>query len=195
MAAALPPEPRFDGVPFELESLYRAFAPQVAHWAQRLGGTMVDVDDVVHEVFLVAQRRRPAARDGGQLKTWFYRTTEHVVRHRRRKDKWRQWLSGSTDEAARDVATRELNPLEALERQRKVELLYKVLDGMAERYRTAFLLFEVEGLTGEEAEALTGTKLATLRVWLFRARDLFAKRLAAMTNEGASTSSERGPSR
>ena len=45
--------------PLDLASVYRQHADVVATWTRRLGGPDIDVEDVVHEIFLVVQRRLP----------------------------------------------------------------------------------------------------------------------------------------
>jgi len=82
----------------DIGDLYRRHAETVARWVSRLGGPLVDVEDLVHEVFLVAQRKRPSDRGAARITTWLYRVTAKVVSHRRRKDRWRRWLRGSSVE-------------------------------------------------------------------------------------------------
>jgi DNA-directed RNA polymerase specialized sigma24 family protein len=41
----------------DLETIYRRHVDAVATWTRRLGGPELDVEDIVHEVFLVVQRR------------------------------------------------------------------------------------------------------------------------------------------
>jgi RNA polymerase sigma-70 factor (ECF subfamily) len=163
--------------PFDLEDVYRAHAADVARWAARLAGPGHDREDIVHEVFLVAQRRFPTFQRAGNVKVWLYRTTAFIVRQRRRKERWRRWLGGS--EEAVDVPATGPTPLEDLERCRRDQRLYRVLDQLPEKYRTVLILFDLDGLSGEEVVAVTGRKVSTLRVWLFRAREMFLERFRA----------------
>ena len=149
--------------------LYRAHAQTVARWASRLGGPAIDVEDVVQDVFLVVQRRLGDFRGEAAVTTWLYRITANTVRWRRRKERWRRWLAGSADEVAGNLAARGPTPLEALE-------VYRVLDGMREKYRTVLILFEIEGKTGAEVAALLGAPVETVWVWLHRARKQFEER-------------------
>jgi DNA-directed RNA polymerase specialized sigma24 family protein len=57
--------------------------------------------------------------------------------------------------------------------------LYEVLDGLSERYRTALILFELEGLSGEQIAAITDTTVANVWIRLFRGRRQFMHRLMA----------------
>jgi RNA polymerase sigma-70 factor (ECF subfamily) len=164
--------------PFNLEDVYRAYAADVARWAARLAGPGFDREDIVHEVFLVAQRRFPTFQRAGNVKVWLYRTTAFIVQQRRRKERWRRWLGASEDAADRLPATGP-TPLEDLERCRRDQRLYRVLDQLPEKYRTVLILFDLDGLSGEEVVAVTGRKVSTLRVWLFRAREMFLERFRA----------------
>src|SRR4051812_33481472 len=78
-----------------VEQVYRAHVQDVARWAARLGGPRTDVEDVVQEVFLTVQRAMTEFRGDAKVETWLYRITQNVVRHRRRKERWRRWLGGS----------------------------------------------------------------------------------------------------
>jgi RNA polymerase sigma factor (sigma-70 family) len=164
--------------PFDLEDVYRTHAADVARWAARLAGPGHDREDIVHEVFLVAQRRFPTFQRSGNVKVWLYRTTAFIVRQRRRKERWRRWL-GASDEVVDRVPATGPTPLEDLERCRRDQRLYRVLDQLPEKYRTVLILFDLDGLSGEEVVAVTGRKVSTLRVWLFRAREMFLERFRA----------------
>jgi RNA polymerase sigma-70 factor (ECF subfamily) len=169
--------------PFDLEDVYRAHAADVARWAARLAGPGFDREDIVHEVFLVAQRRFPTFKRAGNVKVWLYRTTAFIVKKRRRADRWHRWLNGSATDLADRMPATGPTPLEELERCRRDQRLYRVLDQLPEKYRTVLILFDLDGLSGEEVVALTGRKVSTLRVWLFRAREMFLDRFRAGEGE------------
>jgi RNA polymerase sigma-70 factor, ECF subfamily len=172
--------------PFDLEEVYRAHSADVARWAARLAGPGFDREDIVHEVFLVAQRRFPTFRRAGNVKVWLYRTTAFIVKKRRRADRWHRWLGGAAQDLAERIPSNGPTPLEELERCRRDQSLYRTLDQLPEKYRTVLILFDLDGLSGEEVVALTGRKVSTLRVWLFRAREMFLDRFqAAQQQEGA----------
>ena len=169
--------------PFDLEDVYRNHSADVARWAARLAGPGFDREDIVHEVFLVAQRRFPTFRRAGNIKVWLYRTTAFIVKKRRRADRWRRWLGGSGQDLAERIPSTGPTPLEELERCRRDQRLYRTLDQLPEKYRTVLILFDLDGLSGEEVVALTGRKVSTLRVWLFRAREMFLDRFRAADAE------------
>ena len=57
--------------------------------------------------------------------------------------------------------------------------IWQELLALPERERTALYLYYYQGYTTEETAELMGTKPATLRTWLFRARGKLKQRLEA----------------
>jgi RNA polymerase sigma-70 factor (ECF subfamily) len=156
----------------DLADVYRAHAPSVARWAARLGGPSAEIEDLVHEVFVIVERKLPAFR-GDALTTWLYRITENVVRHQRRKNRLLSWLGIDMPEHADEAPL----PDEAIERKRSIEKVYRILDRMSEKYRTVLILHEIEGLSGPEIAELRGLKPSTVWVQLHRARAMFLAEL------------------
>jgi RNA polymerase sigma-70 factor (ECF subfamily) len=142
-------------------------------WAARLGGPGIDAEDVVQDVFLVAKRRLKSFDGPGNIKTWLFRTTEKIVQAARRKRRLRRWLSRSAEPAASGMSASRPTPAEALERDREIGEVYRILDRLPERQRRVLVLFELEGLSTQEIAELVGAQVGTVRVWLFRARARF----------------------
>jgi RNA polymerase sigma-70 factor (ECF subfamily) len=166
-------------LPIDLDGVYRAHAGTVARWVGHLGGPIAEVDDLVHEIFLVVERRLPEFRGDARLTTWLYRITERVVRGRRRNDRVRRWLSRLwRGDLERGLSPTALTPIEDLERRRSAATVYRILDRLPERYREVLVLFELEGASGEEIAEMTGRKLATVWVQLHRARRRFLEELS-----------------
>ena len=168
----------------DIGDLYQAHAATVARWATRLGGPEIDPEDVVHEVFLVAHRRLGEFRGDAKPATWLFRTTDLIVRAHRRKVRLRALLRRSVNEGheGRGIGSSALSPVEELIERQRARFVYRALDSLGEKYRSVFVLFELEGLSGDEIAALTGIKVATVWVRLFRARARFVERIHALTS-------------
>ncbi|HMC94428.1 MAG TPA: RNA polymerase sigma factor [Polyangia bacterium] len=163
--------------------LYRDHAATVARWATRLGGPGIDAEDIVHEVFLVAHRRLGEFRGEAKPATWLFRTTELVVRAHRRKARLRAWLRHAIAEeqpAEMQAGSSWISPVENLIERQRARTVYRALDSLDDKHRSLFVLFELEGLSGEEIARLTGVKLATVWVRLHRARQRFVRRIQAL---------------
>jgi RNA polymerase sigma-70 factor, ECF subfamily len=162
----------------DLDLLYRAHARTVARWVSRLAGPNADVDDLVHETFLVVERRLSEFRDEGKVTTWLYRIAERVVWDARRREGFRRWFSRTRFvEIERALSSTQPTPVDALERRQSAESVYRILDRIPDKYRTVLILFELEEMSGEEIAALTGLKQATVWVHLHRARARFLREM------------------
>jgi len=179
--------------PLDLATVYRHHADSVARWARRLAGPELDVEDIVHEVFMVAQRRLGEWRGQAKITTWLYEITVRVVQGRRRRHKMLRLLSGrggggrserGPDHDLAQIAGDDPNPLDLLERREATEALYAILDGIGEKYRTVIILFELEGLSGQEIAAVTGCSVANVWVRLFRGREKVMRRFLAWEAKG-----------
>ncbi len=164
--------------PLSVEDLYRAHAAKVARWAGRLCGPTLEPEDVVQEVFMIAHRQMGRFRGHAQATTWLFGITKNVVRHRRRNERVRRLFLGAAQTQPEQPSRP--TPVEDLERHEAARTVYKALDGLADKYREVFILFEIEGLSGAEICALTGRNASTLRVHLMRARAQFLERLTIL---------------
>jgi RNA polymerase sigma-70 factor (ECF subfamily) len=162
---------------------------RVARWAGHLGGPRIEVDDVVQDVFFVAHRRLPELQAQANPAAWLFRVTENVVRNQRRGlRRQRRLLSRAIDVGVVQEQVGRLGaegralpgPLVQRENERR---LFAALDGMRERHRRLFVLFELEELTGEEIAGLTRLKLPNVWVALHRARQAFVAALAKVDKE------------
>jgi RNA polymerase sigma-70 factor (ECF subfamily) len=162
----------------DLATLYTEHAPAVARWAARLGGPGLDVEDAVHDVFLVVERKLPGFRRDSSIATWLYGITTNVVRHQRRKRRILGWLRLEDAPELADVPSLARTPFEELEARDASRLVYAILDRLSDPLRTVLILHELEGLTGPEIAVLAGVKPSTVWVRLFRARAAFLTELA-----------------
>jgi len=163
----------------DLATLFAAHGQTVARWVRRLGGAQVDVDDAVQEIFLVAHRRLTDFTVEARVKAWLFRTTAAVVRNHRRRRGWKRLFRRELDDV--QLASERPTPLEALEQSRAVASTYRLLERLPEKHRAVLILFEVEGRSGEEIAEMMGVKLATVWVWLHRARTRFLQLQAEAT--------------
>jgi len=160
--------------PLDTGALYAEHVHQIARWAERLGGpTQDDLEDVVHDVFSIAHRQRAQFRHGSSVATWLFGITNNVIRHRRRKERWRRWLSGSAEETAGHLASATPDPLRHAELDQATRLVYRLLDRLPERDREILILCEIEELGADEVAALLKIKAANARLRLHRARTRF----------------------
>ncbi|MDB4967793.1 MAG: polymerase sigma factor RpoE [Myxococcales bacterium] len=165
------------------EELFMAHAQRVAAWVSRLAGPGADVEDLVQEVFLQAHRRLPSFRGDAKATTWLYAISERVVMAKRRKDRLRRLLTFCGDAPIEDLPA--VATAESVERREAARLIYGALDRLREKYRTVFILFEVEGLSCAEIASLKGLKIGTVWVRLNRARKQMSAHIRAIEGKGS----------
>jgi RNA polymerase sigma-70 factor, ECF subfamily len=166
-------QPRDQSEAPSFDDVYRAHAPTVARWVAKLGGPDVDPDDTIQKVFLIVSRRLHEFRGEAKLTTWLFRIVSKVVANERRSARRRELWSSLTRQAAVAVVP---TPVEELEVRQGTAAFYRVLDRLAERYRTVLVLFELDGMNTEEIAHVLRRPPATIRVWLHRARAEFKRR-------------------
>jgi RNA polymerase sigma-70 factor (ECF subfamily) len=156
----------------EFRAIYDAWFEDVCRWIRALGGLDADRDDIVQEVFLVV-RRRLKAFDGNNLAGWLYRITSRQVRDFRRRA-WVKYIFTKRRSQEPDVLPHGgSSPAAALERKEEQRVLHTLLAKMPEARRTAFVLFEIEGLSGEEIARIQSIPVNTVWTRLHHARREF----------------------
>ena len=137
--------------------------------ARRLGGSRVDADDLVQEVFIVAHRRLHTFEERSSVTTWLYGICFNIVRRQRRAASRRaalasafQWLQPKRSPRAPEA--------EVNDELRRVE---RTLMKMKEHERDVFVLREIEGLPAEDIAEILGVPAATVRTRHFSARRNF----------------------
>lgn len=161
----------------DFTAVYDGWFRQVYRWARAHGAAEADLEDLTQEVFAVVQRKLPEF-DGEKLAAWLYRITTRVVRDHRRSAWFRNLFLRPRDVPLEELSSVERGPAERLEEREARAVLQALVRRMNPKWRAAFVLFEVEGMSGEEIAALEGIPPATLWTHLHRARKEFAALVA-----------------
>ena len=167
-------------------SVVRKVYEEHASWARaaltRLAGPELDADDLLHEVFLVALRRREVFEREGEPRAWLYGVAVKTVQNARRRARVRRWLGL---EAAADVEDPQ-RPDGAAQRSEAKRRVYAALEPLTEKKRTVFVLFELEGLSGEEIASVLEIPVKTVWTRLHHARKEFERNLRLSGDERGS---------
>lgn len=146
---------------------------------RRVGIDADRVDDAAQEVFIVLSRKLEFIEEGRE-RNYLLSASLRVAANFRRAHRARREV---LDDRVLDDQT---DPVPSADRLVEQKRLREVLDEVLERFppdiRTAFVLFELEGLSVPEIAELTDTKVGTVSSRLRRARELFlaaSKRLKA----------------
>jgi RNA polymerase sigma-70 factor, ECF subfamily len=163
---------RSPGFPQDFRAFYDLWFEDVARWIRALGGAEADRDDIVQEVFLVV-RRRIEDFDGINPAGWLYRITRRQVRDFRRRSWVRHIFTKRRVDDPDVLVSGAGGPAADLERKERQRVLATILGKLREERRTAFVLFEIEGLSGEEIARIQSVPVNTVWTRLYHARKEF----------------------
>jgi RNA polymerase sigma-70 factor (ECF subfamily) len=158
----------------ELGEVYEEHFDFVWRSLRRLGVPEAQVEDAVHDVFLVAHRRLAEFEGKSSLKTWLFAIALRVAQNQRRSYARHRAAESDAElpadaDAAPDVQT---------ERSRAVELGMRLLNELDPDKRAIFILAELEQLPASEIGAALGIPMFTVYSRLRAARRAFDAALA-----------------
>jgi RNA polymerase sigma-70 factor, ECF subfamily len=152
-----------------------------------------DAADTTQEVFLKVFRGMKRFNGECSLKTWLYRIAIHEASNQRR---W--WFRHKSKETSMEahidedgnafglcdtLADRGESPMEILAHEEVRERVELELKQVAEPYRTAVVLRDIEGLAYEEIAEVLQISLGTVKSRLIRGREALKKRLETFVRE------------
>jgi RNA polymerase sigma-70 factor, ECF subfamily len=161
--------------------LHRVYLGQVARLLTRLGLPPAEVDDAVQEVFVQVFRGLPRFERRAELDTWIYRiAVNQAGRYRRsRVPRLLRWLVAEPPEPS-PASGPELSESEGIRRVRDA------LARLRPDHRVALVLYEFEGLSGEQIAQVTQSPVATVWRRLHYARREFERWFREGPMEGRS---------
>jgi RNA polymerase sigma-70 factor (ECF subfamily) len=166
------------GDPTALGELFDRYDDAVRRFLSRACAMPVpDLDDLVHATFVEVYRSAGRFRGKASAKTWIFGVAVNVSRHFIRSEtRRRRFLVNFAS-----VPRSESRPQEAIENRQILNRITSALAGLPPTQRVAFVLCELEGLTGAEAARAMGLRQGTLGRQLHNAR----KALRAVVEGGA----------
>jgi RNA polymerase sigma-70 factor, ECF subfamily len=158
----------------EFREVYERWFDDVVRWLYALGVPKSDTQDLAQEIFLVV-RRNLNRFDGGNMRGWLYRIAQLTVRDHRRRAWFKNLVVRRQEVDLSQMPHAAANPAqsyEAAETRRQLQLL---MHKMSEKLRTTFILFEIEGYSGDEIARIQDIPLGTVWTRLHKARKEFWK--------------------
>lgn len=157
----------------------------VFNLVSRIVENNTEAADVLQDVLIKVFKGIRQFHGESSLKTWIYRIAVHEASNHKRgwlRRRRREPLSLDEGwaEQAGNLATPHgvgESPYEALEQNERQALLESALASLAQPYRTAVLLRDIEGLAYEEIARVLGVAEGTVKSRLRRGRELLRRKL------------------
>ena len=153
-------------------ALYRQHFAYVYQAARRLGGRTRDLEDLVHDVFVVVHRKADTLDWSRSLKPYLYGVVFRIVSDYRKRAAYLR--EAPVDPQASQVAAAS-DPAGEAERRQAQALVMRGLDALPMDQRAVFVMHELDDLTIPEIAAALGVGQNTLYSRLRLARGRFAK--------------------
>jgi len=149
-----------------------------------------DAEDIAQEVFIQVYRSVPQFKGAAALSTWIYRITvtkclDHI-RSKKRKKRFGFVMSifGNNNQLVYEPADFH-HPAVVLDKKEDAALLFKMIDGLPENQKTAFILNKLEDLGYREIAAIMQTTESAVDSLLQRARQNLKKSVSAKINNSS----------
>ena len=149
----------------DLKGVYFTHAAQLRQAMARLAPEL-DADDLLQELFLILLRKPGALAAVDSPRAWLYGVALKLATTRLRTFRARRFLGleVASTTAAVDSSSRTLEQRDA---QRRVA---RALETVSEAKRETFVLFELQGLSGEEVAEALNVPIKTVWTRLFQTR-------------------------
>ena len=160
--------------------LVRLYEAKVFHLVLRMIGDRAEAEDVAQEVFITVFKSIDGFRGDAKLSTWLYRVATNHCKNRikylgRRARGQKQVFDELSERDAIESATMQTSatvprPDEAVEGRQTEHIVQRALGLIDDEHRELIVLRDLEGLSYEEIQGITGLAEGTVKSRLHRAR-------------------------
>jgi RNA polymerase sigma-70 factor (ECF subfamily) len=183
---------------FEKEAL--PWMDDVYRFARSMTHDEADADDLVQETYLRAYRAWHTFEPGSDCRRWLFTICRNVFLRTREREA-RQVDTGGDDTVLETMAAvREASPFASTDadvifsRLDLVPAIRRALDELPDVFRTAVVLVDVEGQSYDEAAAVLGVPIGTVRSRLFRGRRILQHSLIEYARDAGILASAKNES-
>ncbi len=164
------------------ETLVIKYKDRVFNLCYRFMGDFHEAEDLSQDVFLKAYRALNRFRMESSFYTWLYRIAVNTCKNRINSSAFR--FSGrnisvehTEDNGILIAGDEKENPAEQLENKERAGHIQRAINTLPPEQKTMVILRDIEGLSYEEIQEITGEKLGTVKSRLSRARVDLTKKL------------------
>jgi RNA polymerase sigma-70 factor (ECF subfamily) len=173
--------------------LIRLYQARIFHLVFRMLGDRAEAEDVAQEVFVTVFKSIDGFRGESKLSTWLYRVaTNHCKnrlkyldrRARGRKTEFDEVAEhGSIESASMETTSHIARPDQMLEAKQKERILELAVAAIDDEHRQLVVLRDVEHMSYEQIQEITGLPEGTVKSRLHRARHALREHVARLSGE------------
>mgnify|MGYP006289765357 CR=1 FL=1 len=171
-----------------LARLVEAYQEPIYHTALKMTKNREDAEDVLQETFVTMVEKLHQFRGDARLYTWLYRIAVNNVYKRTRTNQKHEAMDIDNPDVQHIHGQNlsewpETNKLLG-ERQWIRDVLADALDELPEKYRTIFVLRDIQGLSIKETQEILNISESNVKVRLMRARNYLRDKLSTSLEQG-----------
>ena len=161
------------------DELAKRYKGRLFSFILRMVADPTEAEELAQDTLIRAYIHADKYREIARFSTWLFTIATNLVRNRMRKKKRTPYMltldpaPADDDDIPLDPPDPVADPTRNLEGKELGELIAEATRKIPEKYRIPFLLREVEELSYEEIQQVTGLKLGTVRSRINRARNRF----------------------
>ena len=179
-----------DNVCFDI--LVDRFKVRLYNYLFRMVQDPDEAEEIAQETFVKAYINADKYKTIAKFSTWLYTIATNLVRNRIRSKKrapqllslWSRGWDSEGDEKQIDIEDTSRTPDAVSNDNELSDIINDAISKIPEKYRTSFVLREINQLSYEEIAAATGLKLGTVRSRINRARNYFRKLVEPLVERG-----------
>jgi RNA polymerase sigma-70 factor (ECF subfamily) len=162
------------------KELYDGFSSRVYNTIIGILQNTEDAEDVTQEVFVRIFKSIQSFKRESSLSTWIYRITVNkafeFIRSRKRKKRFAVVKSIFAKEEVEEPVDF-LHPGIIEENKERGKILFKAINKLSEKQKTAFILSKVENLSYKDISEIMKLSLSSVESLIFRAKENLKKEL------------------
>lgn len=181
-----------EGHSASFDELVGRYKDRLYNYLFRLVGNPDDAEEIAQEAFVKAYIHADKYKTIAKFSTWLYTIATNLVRNKMRSrgrapkifSLWSKAGADAEDEKPVDIVDPGRSPEEKVNDVELSNIINEAIRRIPEKYRTSFVLREINQLSYEEIAAVTGLKLGTVRSRINRARSCFRQIVEPLIEKG-----------
>ncbi len=175
------------------ETAFKEFVDKYQHLVLNVSNKFVhnkeDAMDIAQEVFIKVYDSVHSFREQSKISTWLYKITVNkslnYIRDKKRRNIFSSLdaiFENKNNNPVENVADDQKLSQEQMESEERKEILFKAIDQLPEKQKTAITLNKLEGLPYKEIAGIMDTSVTETGVLINRARKKLQKKLVDRFN-------------
>lgn len=178
------------------EDLIKMTSGKIYNLGLRLLHNKEDAADIMQETYIAAYENLPKFKGTSSFSTWLYRIATNFALMKMRKEKGRQVSEERLKELSKhtyDTAISDWteNPIDHLKKQEIRELLNKAIESLPPKYRSVFVLHDIEGLSIAEISDILSISPSAVKTRAHRSRLYLREKLSEYFKETEKTKEKK----